>query len=153
MPRILLPVLVFFCALPLSTFAATIYVNSSTGNDATGTGASAAPYATFYKGYTSAVANDTLDLTGTFDWSNAAETGDASGSGYTLGKSLTILGQGATATFIQASSTENTADRRVFTISTGQTVTIKNITVRYGVSTATESGGGITNSGNLNLQN
>lgn len=139
-------------ALPTIAKAATVYVNSSTGNDTTGNGTSGNPYQTFNQGYTVAIAGDTLDLTGTFDWSNSAETGDATTSGYTFTKNLTVQGQGAGVTFIQASSTENTADRRVFTIGTGRTITIKNLTMRYGVSTATESGGAITNSGNLTIQ-
>ncbi|OGZ19208.1 MAG: hypothetical protein A2494_01545 [Candidatus Lloydbacteria bacterium RIFOXYC12_FULL_46_25] len=134
-----------------TAYAATIYINSATGNDTTGSGTVGAPYATFHKGYTMASANDTLDLSGTFDWSNAAETGDVAGSGYTLAKNLTIQGQGQSLTFIQASSTANTADRSVFR--NNATVTLKNITIRYGVSIATESGGGITNSGTLTIQN
>lgn len=134
--------------------AATYYINSSTGNDTTGDGTSGTPYATFHKGYTVAAASgDTLNLTGTFDWVNADETGDSAGTGYTLGKSLTIEGQGASATFIQASTTADTADRGVFTVSSGKTVVIKNVTIRYGVSTATETAGGITNSGTLTIQN
>lgn len=142
------------CFLSASTaMAATIYVNSSTGDDTTGNGGTGSPYKTFNKAYTVAAASgDTIDLTGTFDWSNASETGDTSGSGYTLAKSLTIQGQGASSTFIQASSTENTADRRVFTVNAGTTVTIKNLTIRYGVSTTTESAGGIANSGTLTIQ-
>jgi len=146
--------LVVFFILPYTASAATYYINSSTGNDTTGDGSSGAPYATFYKAYTVAAASgDTLNLTGTFDWTSAGEAGDASGTGYTLGKSLTIEGQGAGVTFIQAASSENTADRGVFTVSSGKTVVIKNVTIRYGVSTATETAGGITNSGTLTVQN
>ena len=138
---------------PQAVAAATIYLNSSSGNDTTGNGSSGSPYKTFHKGYTTASAGDTLNLTGTFDWTNSDETGDSAGTGYTLGKNLTIQGQGADATFIQAASSANTADRGVFTVSSGVTITIKNITVRYGVSTATETAGGITNSGTLNIYN
>lgn len=139
---------------PAAASAATYYVNSSTGNDTTGDGSSGTPYATFHKGYTVAAASgDTLNLSGTFDWTSAGETGDASGTGYTLGKSLTIQGQGAGVTFIQAASSENTADRGVFTVSSGKTVVIKDVTIRYGVSTATETAGGITTSGTLTVQN
>lgn len=132
--------------------AATYYINSNTGNDTTGSGSSGSPYATFNKGYTTASSGDTLDLTGTFDWSSAAETGDASGSGYTINKNLTIQGQGVGSTIVQASSTSGTANRSVFTISSGRTVTIKNMTIRYGVTTAGSTGGGITNNGTLTLQ-
>jgi peptidoglycan hydrolase-like protein with peptidoglycan-binding domain len=145
---------VFIFFFTHQAFAATYYINSSTGNDTTGDGTSGTPYATFHKGYTVAASTgDTLDLAGTFDWVNAGETGDSAGTGYTLAKSLTIQGQGASSTFIQASTTANTADRGVFTVSSGKTVVIKNVTIRYGVSTATETAGGITNSGTLTIQN
>ncbi len=117
---------------PIYVFSATIYVNSSTGNDSTGTGTSGSPYLTFNKAYTMSSSGDTINLTGTFDWSNASETGDSSTSGYTLSKNLTITGQTADATIIQASSTAYTANRRIFTVSSSATVTIQNLTLRYG---------------------
>jgi hypothetical protein len=131
--------------------AATVYVNSSTGNDSTGSGTSESPYASFHKGYTMALAGDTLNLTGTLTWTDAGETGDASGSGYTLGKNLTIQGQSAASTIIQAASTVNTADRSVFTVSSGVTVTLNNVTVRYGVTTVSTTGGGVTVRGTLTV--
>ncbi|MEI8249011.1 MAG: choice-of-anchor Q domain-containing protein [Candidatus Taylorbacteria bacterium] len=134
--------------------AATIYINSSTGNDSTGDGSVGSPYQTFDKGFTVAnTSGDTLDLTGTFDWSNPSETGDHIDSGYVIDKDITIQGQSATTTFIQASSTANTADKSVFTINTGNTVTIKNLTIRYGVTTLGSTGGGITNGGTLIVEN
>ena len=132
---LLLIILYIICIIfvPSHTFAATIYANYSTGNDTTGAGTSGNPYKTFHKSYTSASANDTINLTGTFDWSNSDETGDAVTSGYTISKSLTITGQGADTTFIQASSTVYTANRRIFSASgSGTTVTIQNLTLRYG---------------------
>ena len=134
--------------------AATIYSNSSTGNDTTGDGSSGTPYASFHKAYTQAASSgDIINLTGTFDWTNLDESGDSTNSGYTLAKSLTIQGQAADSTFIQASSTVNTADRPVFTVSSGKTVTVKDLTVRYGVATASNTGGGFTNNGTLNIEN
>ena len=113
--------------------AATIYVNYSTGNDLSGNGTSGNPYKTFHKAYTSSSANDTINLTGTFTWTNTDETGDATTSGYTISKSLTIIGQTAASTIIQASSTVYTANCRIFSISgSGTTVTIQNLTIRYG---------------------
>ena len=116
--------------------AATIYSNSSTGNDA-GAGTSVSPYKTFHKAYTMASSGDIIDLTGTFTWTDADETGDVSTTyttnGYPLTKSLTIRGQGADNTFIQAASTADVADRRVFCISGSSTVvTIEDLTMRYG---------------------
>jgi hypothetical protein len=112
--------------------AQTVYVNSTTGNDATGNGTSGSPYKTFYKGYTMASTGNTINLTGTFTWTDAGETGDAATTGYTISKNLTINGQGSGVTIIQAATTENNADRRVFTIGSGYSVTIQNLTIRYG---------------------
>lgn len=113
----------------------TIYSNYSTGNDTTGSGTSGAPYKTFYKAYTIAIDGDTINLTGTFTWSNADETGDTSSVGFTLSKHLTIQGQKAGDTIIQAATTENTADRRIFTYTSGYTIVVKNVTLRYGKAT------------------
>lgn len=121
--------------------AATIYANYSTGNDSTGDGSAGSPYKTFYKAYTVASASDTLDLTGTFDWSNADETGDASVTGFTLNKTLTIQGHGADKTIIQAASAPNTAGKRVFTLAVGTGATFKDLTIRYGYNSGTESPG------------
>lgn len=121
----------------------TIYIDSGTGNDVSGDGSSGNPYKTFHKGYTMAISGDILDLTGTFTWTDADETGDAATTGYTIAKNLTIQGQGAGLTFIQSASTENTADRRVFTLSGGYDITIKDVTIRYGKDVANGEGGGI----------
>jgi len=141
----------FFLAHPVQ--AATIYSNSSTGNDTTGAGTVGNPYKTFHKAYTSSSANDTINLTGTFSWTDTDETGDSSASavGYTLGKNLTITGQSAQTTIIQANASANTADRRVFTISTGINVTFQNLTIRNGYITTTSNSGAGINAGNGNL--
>jgi len=133
----------------------TIYVNSSTGNDATGNGSSGNPYKTFHKGYTMASSGDILDLTGTFTWTDADETGDATTTGYTISKNLTIQGQGADQTIIQAAATENTADRRIFTPSSGYTVTIQNLKMRYGYISNSSGGAALRVEGTatLNLNN
>lgn len=124
--------------------AATIYANSSTGNDTTGNGSSGSPYKTFHKAYTVASSTDTIDLTGTFDWNSADETGDSTTTGYTIAKSLTIRGQGADQTFVQASSSAYTASRGVFVISgSGISVTIQDLTVRYGYNTVDSGAAGI----------
>ncbi|MBT3948862.1 hypothetical protein HOF40_02125 [Candidatus Parcubacteria bacterium] len=122
------------------SYAAIVYINSSTGNDTTGDGSSGTPYKTFHKGYTQASADDTLNLTGTFDWTDADETGDTNTSGYTLGKDIIIQGQGANQTFVQAESAYDVADRRVFTISSSASTTIKNLSIRYGKQSGTNGG-------------
>ena len=123
--------------------AGIIYVNSSTGSDG-GAGTLASPYKTFYKAYTVAVSNDVIDLTGTFTWTDTDEIGDAINTGYTISKNLTINGQTAATTIIQAASSDNIADRRVFTVSTAYTVTFQNLTIRYG-KTSYDAGGVLVN--------
>lgn len=148
--------IIAFVFLPSFSFAATIYVNSSTGNDTTGEGVSVNPYRTFTKGYTMASANDTLDLSGTFSWSDTAETGDNTTTGFIIGKNLTIRGQGAGQTIVQASTTENTATRRVFTLAATTSVTIDGITMRYGKTTgsgSTDEGGAVLNLGTSTIKN
>jgi hypothetical protein len=140
--NILLLAIMFLVSLALNG-QTIIYVNSSTGDDATGDGGSGSPYKTFYKGYTEAVDNDTIDLTGTFTWTDADETGDVATNGYVLGKNLTIRGQGAGTTIIQADATANTADRRIFTISSSYTITIEDLTLRHGNLTSNGNGGAI----------
>ena len=138
---ILLFVIVGFCFTAVSASAATIYSNSSTGNDTTGDGTSGTPYKTFHKAYTSASTDDTLDLTGTFNWADGDESGDASYSGYTIGKNIIIQGQGSDQTIIQAASTALSSGKRVFTISAGYSLTILDANIRYGYPTSYNSGG------------
>jgi hypothetical protein len=111
-----------------------IYVNYNSGNDGSGDGSSGNPYKTFHKGYTSASSGDIIDLSGTFDWTNTDETGDANTTGYSLEKNLTIRGHGADQTIIQAAATANSANRRVFTIGavSGVTIVFEDLTIRYG---------------------
>lgn len=136
-----------------SASAATIYANYSTGNDTTGDGSFIAPYKTFHKAYTMAASNDTIDLNGTFTWTNADETGDAVTTGYTISKNLIITGQSATSTIIQAATASTTADRRVFTIDSTASTTFQNLTIRHGrlTSGASSEGGGILNSGTTTI--
>ncbi len=142
-------VVAFLGLMVRPAWAATVYVNSSSGNDTTGDGASGTPYKTFHKGYTEASAGDTLDLTGTFSWTDAAETGDASTNGYVIAKNLTIVGQGADSTIIQAHSSDNSADRRVLTINSGVTATIESVNIRYGKTSS--DGGGLLIKGTVTM--
>lgn len=122
----------------------TRYVNSSTGNDTTGDGTSGSPYQSFHKAYSSSTPGDTIDLTGTFTWTDAGETGDSASTGYTIAKDLVIRGQGADQTIIQATTTDLSAERRVFTVNTSASTTIKNVTIRYGRQSGSTSGGCIS---------
>lgn len=144
--------LTLLCLSSVMVFGQTVYVNSSTGNDATGDGSVGNPYQTFYKGYTMTSSGGTLDLTGTFTWTDAGETGDAAISGYTINKNITIQGQGAGSTIVQAAATPNTADRKIFTISTSSyTIIIKDLTVRNGNVNGNYRGGGIETGYSTNL--
>lgn len=121
--------------------AATIrYANYSTGDDANGCTVDA-PCKTFTRAYAVAVSGDTIDLTGTFDWSNADETGDATTSGFTLNKTLIIQGHGADQTIIQAASSANTAGKRIFTAGN---LTLIGLTIRYGFINNSEAPSAIT---------
>jgi hypothetical protein len=131
--------------------AATVYVNSSAGNDSTGNGTVGAPYKTFNKGYVSSTAGDILNLSGTFTWTDANETGDVVTTGYTIAKNLTIQGQAADQTIIQAASSYATGDRAVFNVAAGYTVIINDLTVRYGYNRTGSNGGGINNEGILTV--
>ncbi len=136
--------------ITVCVYRCSVYVNSSSGDDNSGDGSSGSPYKTFHKGYTEASSDDIIDLTGTFTWTDAAESGDAATTGYTIAKNLTIQGQGVGSTTIQAHATTNTADRGVFYISA--TVTIKDLTIQNGVVTSTHHGGGITNNSTTTLE-
>ena len=137
---------------------APVYVNSATGDDVNGTGAQGSPVKSFHKAYQLLpVGGGTINLTGTFDWTNTEESGDASLTGYTLGKNLNIIGQGADQTIIQAHPNPNTVNSRVFTILSGFTVTVENVTIRNGRvanldnTFSSANGGAILNNGVLTL--
>jgi hypothetical protein len=73
----------------------------------------------------------------------------------TVNKSLTLRGDGAADTIVQAATTPNTTSGRVFTIASGVSVTIRGLTIRYG-SVSEEGyphsyGGGLENWGTLTL--
>ncbi len=133
----------------------TLYANSSTGNDSTGTGSSGSPYKTFNKAYTASLDGDTIHLNGTFTWTDTDETGDAVSSGYTISRfNFTIRGQSATSTIIQAATASTTGDRSVFTIASIASTTLQDLTVRHGrlTSGASSDGGGILNNGTTTLE-
>lgn len=145
--------LLLFLLLCVSINAQTVYVNSSTGNDASGNGNSGSPYKTFTKGYNMTNSGGTLDLTGTFTWTDAAETGDDGSNGFTISKNITIQGPSGGLAVVQAASSL-IQTQRIFYIPTGYTVTIKNLELRNGyASAATLDGGAITCVSNLTILN
>jgi hypothetical protein len=133
-----------FLVVFTASFAQTVYyANSATGNDAN-SGLTAADSKKTFKGvYAVATANSIIDLTGTFSWEMLDEDADNGTTGFTLAKNLTIRGQGADQTFIQAHTTQTSADRRVFTVDTGVTLLFEKLTIRNGKTT--QEGGGIYN--------
>ncbi len=68
-------------------------------------------------------------------------------------KAITIQGQGAAHTIVQAHALSETATARVFFIPSGVTVTLRALTIRHGNPKALpESGGGILNEGTLRIE-
>jgi hypothetical protein len=68
-------------------------------------------------------------------------------------KTVTIQGQGAAHTIVQAHAMPETATERVFFIQSGVTVTLRALTIRHGNPKASpESGGGILNEGTLRMK-
>jgi hypothetical protein len=74
-------------------------------------------------------------------------------AGITVTKDVSIAGQGADATVVQAAATPGTARDRVVTIAPGVTVTIQALTLRHGATSEFHGGGGILNEGTLTLLN
>jgi hypothetical protein len=70
--------------------------------------------------------------------------------GITVDKSLTLQGAEAATTIVQAAEAPNTASDRVFTIASGVTVTLQELTIRYG-HVPDFLGGGLSNAGTLTL--
>jgi predicted outer membrane repeat protein len=72
----------------------------------------------------------------------------------TLNKNLSIIGEGAESTIVQAAATPGTASGRVFKVNAGITASIEGMTIRYGNKTGTsetDSGGAIYTQGDLSL--
>jgi len=140
---------ILFLFVVSSSFAQTVfYANSVTGNDANSGLSAAAPKKTFTSIFAVAPAGSIIDLTGTFTWTDVDET-TAVTSGFTINKNMTIRGQGADQTIIQAHTTQASADRRVFTIDTGVSLFFEKLTIRNG--RTTQEGGGIYNLGTTTL--
>ena len=144
-------VLIFLLAIfSLSNgFSQTVYyANSLTGNDSNNGLTPATAKKTFTEVYNTASANDTLDLTGTFTWTDAGEiTGFP---GFFINKNIVIRGQGADQTIIQAHASPDSANERVFVINYDRIVEIQDLTIRHGYSPQ-QNGGGILLRGNLSI--
>jgi hypothetical protein len=73
--------------------------------------------------------------------------------GITVDKSLTLRGEAAATTIVQAAATPGTATDRVFFIPRGVSVTLEKLTIRYGHVGLYSDGGGLLNDGTLTLKN
>jgi hypothetical protein len=129
--------------IQIASASSVVYANSSTGSDSSGDGTAGSPYQTFHKAYISAASGNTIDLTGTFTWTNGGEAGDTAPAGYSLSKNLTIRGQ-SRSTIIQAASTRNTADRSLFFVNANTSVTFQDLTLRHGRPTSGTYGGALS---------
>src|SRR5262249_4298068 len=74
-------------------------------------------------------------------------------AGIAVTKDLSIEGQGAGSTVVQAATAPGIATDRVFTIAPAATVTIQPLTLRHGVTSQFPAGGGVLNEGTLTLLN
>jgi hypothetical protein len=81
----------------------------------------------------------------------AIAAGTYTEAGITVTKSLIIQGEDAASTIVQAAATPGTASDGVFWIRSGVTVTLQDLTIRYGRSAY--YGGGVLNQGTLTLLN
>jgi len=74
-------------------------------------------------------------------------------SGILVNKDVTIQGQGADSTIVQAQADVDEATERVFFVTAGAVVTIRRMTIRHGnPSSEPRSGGGIRNEGELMIE-
>jgi hypothetical protein len=71
--------------------------------------------------------------------------------GITVNKRLTLQGESAATTIVQAATSRDTAPDRVFTIPSGVTVTLQDLTIRHGQAAGWPGGGGLLNWGTLTL--
>lgn len=130
-------ILILITWLPQLITGATIYADASLSTN--GNGSQSSPYNNFHDAYINASSGDVIDLTGTFDWTDASEKGDVADYGYEIKKDLTIRGYGRSTTIIRAAGSRNNATRRVFGISSNVTVTFKDLSIRHGNITITSS--------------
>lgn len=136
---------ILMLTLTLSLFSTVYYVDSTHGNDAYG-GTQIGPWEHISYAISQVAAGDTLMLSGTFYLTSDSGT---TTDGIAITKNLTFIGEGARNTFIKAAATPGTATNRVFKINVGKIVTMKNLSIENGMSSA--NGGAIVNWNVLNL--
>jgi len=121
--------LILLAAVPTALASTTWYVNGVTGRDSNNCKSPTTACKTIGHAVSIAVSGDTIIV--------AAATYQEN---LTIGKSLKVIGSGASTTIIDGGRF-----KRVFTISTGVTVTLMRVTIQNG--STQQSGGGIYNSG------
>jgi len=125
-------------SLMLIAFIIHLGVVSTDSNGATiGVCDSGCDYTSIQTAIDNAVAGDTIDI----------YSGTYTETGITVDKNLTLSGDGAGSTVVQAAAAEATAADRVFHIAAGVTATLENMTIRYGYPAT--HGGGILNEGTM----
>ena len=125
----------FFSLAPTAMASTTWYVNGMSGSNGSNCTSPTTPCKTIRHAISLATSGDTIRVAAAIYTEN-----------FTLGKSLNILGAGASTTIIDGGGV-----RTVVTISnTSAHVTLSKLTIRNGKAT---SGGGINNSGTLTLTN
>ncbi|HML05371.1 MAG TPA: hypothetical protein VK426_06330, partial [Methanobacterium sp.] len=155
--RLLFITLTIFCILTLCgivSAASTVYVNE-TGSDISGNGSADNPYQTVNYGISKVDSAGTVNIgSGTFD---TYINNTSKNYNITISKNVNIKGAGQNLTFINA-----TGLGRIFTINSGYTVTISDLTITDGKApdgttgnpgTDGGNGGAIINSGTLTLNN
>ena len=147
MKRLFLIIFVFAFLLTVTTMGQVNYYVSTTGSDSPGYGSQSNPWLTIEYAVNS-VSNPTTDAiiihveAGTYTlYSNDVYID----RGFT---NLTIQGAGAGTTIVEAETTEGSATNRVFYIRIGETVALKDMTIRNGKQTS-QDGGGIFNYGSI----
>lgn len=137
------------CSFFSLSYAADWYI-SATGNDETGDGSVALPWASFSKAQDAATAGDVIHVSGMINmWSDPANTtftALASGNsttnktGITIAKSLTI--QGTTSATDGFNGTNESNNTRIFQILSDITVTIKNLKIANALINSNTGAGG-----------
>jgi hypothetical protein len=98
---------------------------------------------------TNATAGDTIVFTSGLSGAINLSTSSGGLGVLTLSKNLTINGSGATITVEGGSSSGVSTNAQVFSVSSGVTITLQDLTISNGFKTG--NGGGIVNSGNLTI--
>ena len=123
---------------PITITNSNIYVSNNTGSDTTGDGSQYNPYQTIKKGIS------TLTAGGTIHIANGQYTGQ-NNTLITIDKNMNIIGESQSGTIINGTGTN-----RIFTINSGATITLTNLTLTNATSTAR---GAIYNQGTLTATN